>query len=55
VLTVVAVLVLWSLASVALGAMLGGVITLRGRDRALATGGDNPLDLAAPAMPASVS
>jgi hypothetical protein len=60
VLTVVAVLALWSLASVALGATLGGVITLRGRDRALEAGRVHSLDsldlpVTAPPLAASVS
>ena len=54
-LTVVAVLALWSLASVAFGVLVGGVVRLRGRDRALEAGRVHSLDLAAPALTASVS
>ena len=56
-LTVVAVLVLWSLASVALGATLGGIVTLRARDRVLEVGRLHSLDrpTSAPALSASVS
>ena len=54
-LTVVAVLGLWFLASVAFGVLLGGVVRLRGRDRAFEAGRVHPLDLPTPALSASVS
>ena len=52
-LTVVAVLVLWFLASVAFGVLVGGVVRLRGRDRAFEAGRVHSLDI--PALTASVS
>ncbi len=54
-LTVVAVLALWFLASVAFGVLVGGVVRLRGRDRSFEAGRVHSPDLAAPALSASVS
>lgn len=54
-LTVVAVLALWFLASVAFGVLVGGVVRLRGRDRALGAGRVHSVDLPTPALSASVS
>jgi hypothetical protein len=55
VLTVVAVLALWFLASAAFGVLVGGVVRLRGRDRGFEAGRVHSLDLPAPALSASVS
>ncbi len=55
VVAVVAVLALWFLASVAFGVLVGGVVRLRGRDRAFEAGRVHSLDLTAPALSASVS
>jgi hypothetical protein len=55
--TVVAVIAVWFLASVALGVLVGGVVRLRGRDRAFEAGRVHSLDLTTPApvLSASVS
>lgn len=54
-LTVAAVLAVWSLASVAVAALLGGVLTLRRRDRALEAGRVHSLDLTEAYLPQPAS